>query len=190
MGSNPTPLILILCLRSIVVLRYLGKVEVAGAIPAGGFLPLSQDFNLKKGSFLYQIIIIVFMKQFILLLATICILISGCSSESVNTGEEDLTGNAIGDFSKRLTQIEAKYVCMVNDDSYLSEQILVQVEGKDYYGCCMGCKAKLENDPSQRSAIDPVSGNSIDKATAVIGADPSGTIYYFENLENLQEYGN
>ena len=129
------------------------------------------------------------MKQFILLLATICILISGCSSESVNTVEDDLTGNVVGDFSKRLTQIEAKYVCMVNDDSYISEQILVQVEGKDYYGCCMGCKARLNNDPSIRLAVDPISGNTVDKATAVIGAASNRDVYYFESLKNLESFG-
>ena len=128
------------------------------------------------------------MKQLIILLATLCILLSGCSSESVNTGEEDLTGNAIGDLSKRLTQIEAKYVCMINDDSYVKEQILVEVDGKDYYGCCMGCKAKLENDPNSRFAIDPVSGNRVDKATAVIGAAPNKDVYYFESLENLESF--
>ena len=128
------------------------------------------------------------MKQLIILLATLCFLFSGCSSESVNTGEEDLTGNAIGDLSKRLTQIEAKYVCMINDDSYVKEQILVEVDGKDYYGCCMGCKAKLENDPNSRFAIDPVSGNRVDKATAVIGAAPNKDVYYFESLENLESF--
>ena len=128
------------------------------------------------------------MKQLIILLATLCVLFSGCSSESVNTGEEDLTGNAIGDLSKRLTQIEAKYVCMINDDSYVKEQILVEVDGKDYYGCCMGCKAKLENDPNSRFAIDPVSGNRVDKATAVIGAAPNKDVYYFESLENLESF--
>ena len=128
------------------------------------------------------------MKQLIILLAILCVLISGCSSESVNTVEDDLTGNAVGDISKRLTQIEAKYVCMINDDSYLSEQILVQVDGKDYYGCCMGCKAKLENDPNSRFAIDPVSGNRVDKAIAVIGAAPNRDVYYFESLENLESF--
>ncbi len=128
------------------------------------------------------------MKQLIILLATLCVLFSGCSSESVNRGGEDLTGNAIGDISKRLTQIEAKYVCMINDDSYVKEQILVEVDGKDYYGCCMGCKAKLENDPNSRFAIDPVSGNRVDKATAVIGAAPNKDVYYFESLENLESF--
>ena len=63
-----------------------------------------------------------------------------------------------------------------------------EVDGKEYYGCCMGCKAKLKNDPNIRFAIDPVSGNSVDKAIAVIGAAPNSDVYYFENLENLQRF--
>ena len=77
---------------------------------------------------------------------------------------------------------------MINDDSYLSEQILVQVDGKDYYGCCMGCKAKLENDPSSRFAIDPISGNRVDKAIAAIGTAPNKDVYYFESLENFESF--
>ena len=123
-----------------------------------------------------------------LFLLSLCILVSGCSGGSTDQVKKDLTGYAVGDSSNRLIPIETKYVCMVNDDSYTSEQILVQVDGKDYYGCCMGCKAKLKNDPNTRFAIDPVSGNSVDKAIAVIGAAPNSDVYYFENLENLQRF--
>ena len=128
------------------------------------------------------------MKQFIVLLATLCLLFSGCSNGSTDQVTQDLTGSVVGDTSKRLTLIESKYVCMINDDSYLKEQILVEVDGKDYYGCCMGCKAKLENDPNSRFAIDPISKNRVDKATAVIGAAPNKDVYYFESLENLESF--
>ena len=87
-----------------------------------------------------------------------------------------------------LVQVESKYVCMVNDNLFDSEQITVDVNGMRYYGCCGGCKAKLENNPSTRFAVDPVSGNSVDKATATIGADSDRNVYYFENLANLQDY--
>ncbi|HOO81734.1 MAG TPA: hypothetical protein PK513_04460 [Alphaproteobacteria bacterium] len=39
-----------------------------------------------------------------------------------------------------------------------------------------------------RSAVDPVSGNTVNKAEAVIGAGPDKTVYYFENEENFQKY--
>ena len=90
--------------------------------------------------------------------------------------------------SEELVQVESKYVCMVNDDLFDSAQIPVDVNGITYYGCCMGCKAKLENNPSTRFAVDPVSGNSVDKAAATIGADSDRNVYYFENLANLQAY--
>jgi YHS domain-containing protein len=37
-------------------------------------------------------------------------------------------------------------------------------------------------------SVDPVSGNKVDKAEAVIGADADGRVYYFENAKNLKSY--
>lgn len=87
-----------------------------------------------------------------------------------------------------LKPVEAQYVCMVNNQSYDSPQIAVEVEGKTYYGCCSMCKARLEKDPAIRAAVDPVSGNSVNKAEAVIGAGPDKTAYYFENEENFHTF--
>ena len=78
---------------------------------------------------------------------------------------------------------------MVTNKLFDSPQIPVEINDQTYYGCCMGCKAKLENDPNSRFAIDPVSGNRVDKATAVIGAAPNRDVYYFESLENLESFG-
>ena len=90
--------------------------------------------------------------------------------------------------SSWLKPVEAQYVCMVNNQSYDSPQISVEVEGKTYYGCCPMCKTKLEKVPAMRSATDPVSGNTVDKAEAVIGTSPDRTVYYFENEENFHTY--
>lgn len=111
------------------------------------------------------------------LFIALALVVSSCSNGS------DITGYSV-------VQVESKYVCMINDDLYDAPQIPVEVNGLTYYGCCMGCKAKLENDPSSRVAVDPVSGNTVDKATAITGADSEGNVYYFESLENLQAYGN
>lgn len=89
-----------------------------------------------------------------------------------------------------LKPVEAKFVCMVTNQSYDTPQISVEVEGKTYYGCCPMCKEKLANDPAMRSAVDPVSGNSVNKADAVIGSGSNGMVYYFENEENFQKYAN
>ena len=102
-----------------------------------------------------------------------------------NTNNEKISGNAIID---QVTIIENKYVCMVNDDVYDAPQIPVPIDGKTYYGCCMGCKAKLENDINTRYAIDPMSNNKVDKATAIIGQTNSGKVLYFESQENFNKY--
>ncbi len=56
------------------------------------------------------------------------------------------------------------------------------------YGCCPMCKDILQKDASKRSAKDPVSGNAVDKSSAVIGTDAHGMVYYFENKENFNKY--
>ncbi len=87
-----------------------------------------------------------------------------------------------------LKPVEAQFICMVNNQSYDTPQIAVEVEGKTYYGCCPMCKDRLANDPAVRSAVDPVSGNTVNKADVVIGSGPDRTAYYFENEENFQKY--
>jgi YHS domain-containing protein len=87
-----------------------------------------------------------------------------------------------------LDRVEPQYVCMINNKLFDNEQILVEVDGKKYYGCCPMCKAKLEGSKQARMATDPVSGEEVDKAEAVIGADIDGKVYYFENEANFSEY--
>jgi YHS domain-containing protein len=84
--------------------------------------------------------------------------------------------------------VDSEYVCMVNDAVYDKKQVHVQVEGKDYYGCCEMCKERLAKDASLRVAIDPVSGKEVDKATAVIGADSYKRVFYFENQKNFEKF--
>lgn len=87
-----------------------------------------------------------------------------------------------------LQRVPADHVCMVNDTRFPAPQIPVPVAGKTYFGCCEMCKGRLAADTVVRSAIDPVSGNPVDKATAVIGAFPNGKVLYFENEKNLTAY--
>jgi YHS domain-containing protein len=87
-----------------------------------------------------------------------------------------------------LVQVEAKYVCMINNQRFNKEQIPVAVGNRTYYGCCEMCKTALRNDPRSRMAIDPVSKKKVDKATAIIGVDSDDTAYYFENAENLKQF--
>jgi len=90
--------------------------------------------------------------------------------------------------TESLVRVDAKYVCFVTKHRFDKEQLPVPVEGKTYYGCCDMCKAKLKEDAAQRCDIDPVSGQKVDKATAVIGADRQGKVYFFENEDNLKKY--
>lgn len=90
--------------------------------------------------------------------------------------------------SAALSEVDSKYVCMITDQEFAKEQIPVEVDGKTYYGCCEMCKSKLNNDPQSRVAIDPVSGNKVDKAVAFIGADSEGKVFYFESEENLTQF--
>lgn len=87
-----------------------------------------------------------------------------------------------------LKPAEAQYVCMMNNKMFDKPQIVIEVEGKTYYGCCPMCADKLKNDASLRTATDPVSGKSVDKASAVIGADTHGMTYYFESKENFDKF--
>jgi YHS domain-containing protein len=87
-----------------------------------------------------------------------------------------------------LTQVETKYVCMINNQKFDKEQIAVDVAGQTYYGCCEMCKDKLKNDKASRWATDPASGKKVDKAKAIIGADADGKVFYFESVENLKKY--
>ncbi len=93
-----------------------------------------------------------------------------------------------GDATTALTPIKSEYVCMVNNAAFDKPQIPVEVNRKTYYGCCPMCKERLAKDASARTATDPVSGKSVDKAEAVIGKASDGSVYYFENEGNMKQY--
>jgi YHS domain-containing protein len=87
-----------------------------------------------------------------------------------------------------LQRVDPKYTCFITKHRFDKPQLPVVLDGKTYYGCCDMCKAKLTNNRSSRFDIDPVSGRKVDKATAVIGADSTGKIYFFENEKDLEDF--
>jgi YHS domain-containing protein len=87
-----------------------------------------------------------------------------------------------------LERVAPDRVCMVNDTRHPGPQIPVVVDGKTYFGCCEMCKGRLASDPQARTAVDPTSGKTVDKATAVIGATPQGKVMYFESAASLDAY--
>lgn len=87
-----------------------------------------------------------------------------------------------------LERVPLEHVCMVNNTYFARDQIPVEVDGKTYYGCCQGCKARLQEDAAIRRAVDPVTGTEVDKAIAVAVARPDGSVMYFDSEENLERY--
>lgn len=79
-------------------------------------------------------------------------------------------------------------ICMVNDRYMGQPQIPVVAEGRTYYGCCAGCVARLKSDPAVRAAVDPVTGNRVDKATAAAARLGDGRVLYFENAQSRARY--
>ena len=118
-------------------------------------------------------------KSFLNFIVLVAVLSFGTFAQAENSSQQT---------SSSLTEVESKYVCMMTDQQFVKEQIPVEVEGKTYYGCCEMCKAKIKNTPESREATDPVSGNRVDKAEAVIGAAPDGSVFYFESEENLTQF--
>jgi len=93
-----------------------------------------------------------------------------------------------GETSPVLKRVEAKKVCMVNNQVFEKDQIPVEVAGKTYYGCCAMCKERLSKDAEARTGVDPVTGKKVDKATAVIVAQTDGSVLYFESEKTLEQY--
>lgn len=98
-----------------------------------------------------------------------------------------MTAFAAEEFRK-LTKVESKQVCMINEQYMKKDQIAVDVEGKTYYGCCAMCVERLSKSEKSRYAVDPISGKKVDKAVAVIAADEDANVFYFENEKNLEKY--
>ena len=98
------------------------------------------------------------------------------------------SASAPGHSSTLTRVVAANTVCMVNDQYMGREQIAVPVGDKTYFGCCADCKAKLEKNESMRTGTDPVTGKPVDKASAVIGRDEQGKVFYFESEATLARY--
>jgi YHS domain-containing protein len=91
--------------------------------------------------------------------------------------------------TRQLTRVhDVSEVCMVNNQFMGRAQIPVVVEGKTYFGCCEMCKGRLAKDATARVAKDPVSGNAVDKSSAVIAKREDGQVLYFENAQNLERF--
>ena len=89
---------------------------------------------------------------------------------------------------EKVKQVSSEFVCMINKKHFDKELTPVAVEGRTYYACCEMCIKQLKENPESRKGVDPVSGKTVDKATAAVGVDKEGNAYFFENPENLRKF--
>ncbi|KAB2898885.1 MAG: hypothetical protein F9K40_10905 [Kofleriaceae bacterium] len=128
---------------------------------------------------------------FTLVLTLAAGLVSACTKDSGDGSSQAAASPATShELANGLTHVDdPSLVCMVNNTYMGKAQIPVEVEGKTYFGCCPMCKERLANEPDTRTAVDPVTGAKVDKATAVIAKDADGNVLYFANETNLRSYG-
>jgi YHS domain-containing protein len=81
-------------------------------------------------------------------------------------------------------------VCMVNDRYMYVKQLPVEANGIIYYGCCENCVEKIQqNIGDVRYAKNPINGNRVDKASAIIVQNKKdGVVYYFENKDLADQF--
>jgi YHS domain-containing protein len=128
---------------------------------------------------------------FTLVLTLAAGLVSACTKDSGDGSSQGAASPATShELANGLTYVDdPSLVCMVNNTYMGKAQIPVEVQGKTYFGCCPMCKERLANEPDTRTAVDPVTGETVDKATAVIAKDADGNVRYFANQANLRGYG-
>ena len=128
------------------------------------------------------------MKALSLLALSFVIGLSACESSSTSTSAPAPVVEAAQLPAGFERVADASQVCMVNDQYMGKPQIPIAVEGRTYYGCCPMCKDRLAQQPASRIGKDPVTGNNVDKAVALMVKDASGKILYFENEDSLRRY--
>ncbi|MBL4939622.1 MAG: hypothetical protein JKY16_04990 [Lutibacter sp.] len=86
--------------------------------------------------------------------------------------------------------LKSSFVCYVTNRYMGTEQIPVEVDGKSYYGCCEGCIGNLKNNRKTRYAIDPLTGEEVDKALAYIVLNPrgGGEVLYFKSKKKYLNF--
>lgn len=82
-------------------------------------------------------------------------------------------------------------ICMV-DDIFQGDfpSIPVSIENKTYYGCSQKATRDLTTVDSLRMAIDPMSKEKVDKATAIVAIHPDkdGKVMYFGSKDTYNKY--
>ncbi len=115
--------------------------------------------------------------------------VAACSNDSRSASQSSSSTQVAAVLPAGMTRVnDPSQVCMVNNQFMGKPQIPIAVEGRTYYGCCAMCKDRLGNDPASRTAQDPVTGETVDKASAVIIQDSTGKVKYFASEDTLRRY--
>jgi len=124
-----------------------------------------------------------------ILVLTFIVSCNNQNKQSVNTNTEVKESISKSNLNKQ-AKLKSSFVCYVNNSYMGREQIPVEVDGKTYYGCCEGCVDQLKNIRETRYAVDPLTGNEVDKAVAYIVLKPNGDgeVLYFESEDNALKY--
>ena len=116
----------------------------------------------------------------VLSLIGILVFVTFCKEPSSTLSKEKNQG--------KLSLVQAEYVCMPQDAIYHRKMIPVEVKGKTYYGCCQGCVEQIKKEPDKSCfAIDPITGEKIDKSEAII-LNLWGKARYFASKKNARQY--
>lgn len=79
-------------------------------------------------------------------------------------------------------RVPNELVCMVNDAFMAKVQIPIGVNGKIYYGCCKMCVENLNEKETARMAVDPVTGEAVDKSEAfIVLLNTRGEVAYYKS---------
>jgi YHS domain-containing protein len=113
--------------------------------------------------------------------------LSACGRESTQTPPATETASASLPSGYSLVE-DTSQVCMVTNQFMGRAQIPVAVENRTYYGCCPMCKDRLHNEPATRTARDPVTGENVDKASAVIVKAADGSLLYFASERTVRQF--
>ncbi|WP_268139715.1 hypothetical protein [Salinimicrobium sp. TH3] len=86
-------------------------------------------------------------------------------------------------------QVPNNEVCMVNNAYMGRLQLEVPYDGRMYYGCCEMCVERIPQDEDVRIAIDPMTSEEVDKATAfIVLTGEQREVAYFKNEENYLNF--
>lgn len=109
------------------------------------------------------------------------------------TTEKKMQDQYVASLPNLTDTIDHSKICMV-DDVYQGDYptLPVAVNSKTYYGCSQKAIRDLTTNDSLQFAIDPVSKNKIDKATAIIMIHPKkdGKVMYFGSKQTYNKYLN